>query len=662
MKPKEKELLLLLYKNRGNYMTNPQLAGPLDLSERTIRTYVHALDLTVRENGAQIEAKQGKGYRLKISQPAQFEAFLQQLDKKAINSSYVPRQNTGQERQTYILSKLLLENEHIIMDRLPDALFISRSTLSKDLAAIKELLKPYHLSLKSRPNYGTWIDGEESDKRDFIINYFFRQSKFTSLKEYMDHSGYFDDIPVESLIMVIMEETEKSHLRLSDMEVQNILLHLALCIKRLKKGLKLNVLSMPEDIFSAQEFQTAQNIICRLEKTLGSSFPFEETAYLTVHLAAKDGNLIQLRPEDRQDLKKHVCEVLAKMDEETGLQLHDDEKLIEPLLDHIIPMRFRLQRNIQQGNPLTEEILKDHRDIFQLTLKYFSQLPELAGLEISDDEWAYLTIHIMAALERADNNRKLQVLIICASGYGTSQLLKNRIEKEFSDSLHIVSETGYFNINYDILQGIDLIISSVNMGSVIFKVPFIHVSPFLTEEDIQKIRTYIRSHQKSGAPEMKKSGLPRPELEELYDAFFDSSRFFVFDKGVSKEEVMDALIESVSVGESEEFSRHLQDQIKLRQKLGTIVFSDTITVPHPAMPLSEKGRFAVGLIPSGLSWDDEYKNIQMVFLLSPSYSSNEGSHHLLSGIVNLIDQGEVQRKMLEHPDYSQFRSEFINLM
>lgn len=659
MKSKEKELLLQLYSHPDQFQTAGMLAEQLDISERTIRTYIRNLEHAVSENGAQIQAKQGKGYRLFIQSPMQFDSYIHQICHKNLKTGRNGQVVTN--RTDWILNRLLLEDKSFLLDDACDELYVSRSTLSKDLRTVAEILAPYHLSLRSRAGRGTWISGEESDKRAFIMDYFFRESKFTSLREYLDHSGYFDDVPLEMLIMIILEESHKGGLELSDFMIQNILLHLALSIKRIRKGLRLNHMDELNALPDTSEFQTAASIVHRIEDAMHMDFPPEEISYLTLHLGVKGRGIFSLTPEDRMHVRQEIIDTLGQMDLETGYSLHEDESVINPLLEHIVPLIVRLHQGVRQGNPLTEETVRDHPDVFWMTRSYFCQMPCLSTFDISDDEWAYLTLHIMAALENASEKKKLQVLLICATGYGSSQLLKNRIEREFSDSIHIVRETGYFNMNDDILEGIDLIISSVNIGPVIFGVPFIHVSLFLNEEDVEKIQKFITVHG-SSLPDEKPSGLPFRKKEALFDDFIKADYFEVFDTPVSQQQVLNALIHRLADDEAPEFEQHIEDQIKLRQTLGSIVFSDTVAVPHPAMPVSKKAKIAVALIPGGLSWDDQFPSIQMVFLLSPSYMSYEGTHHMVQGIVNLIDRPEVQKLILEKPTFENFRNQFIQVI
>lgn len=58
------------------------------------------------------------------------------------------------------------------MDDLAEELYISRSSLTKDMQAIKERLIPYSLKIVSKHGQGIWIEGEERNRRHFIMDTF----------------------------------------------------------------------------------------------------------------------------------------------------------------------------------------------------------------------------------------------------------------------------------------------------------------------------------------------------------------------------------------------------------------------------------------------------------------------------------------------------------
>lgn len=658
MKAKEKELLALLLQNRDQYLTSQKMAWNLDLSERTVRTYIKRLIPLVEENGGKIEAKQGNGFRLTLQNSASVENLVNST--KLENLYQKNRIDSAQDRKDYIFQKLLLDNDRIDLFSLADHLCVSESTLKKDLSIVRPLIETYNLILLQDREGNLSIQGDEQDKRSLIMDYFFRNAKFTSIREYIDHSGYFDDVPSETLLMIILDETRREDLHLSDIMMQNVLIHLALSIKRIKSGLRLERFSPKIDYGSNKEQRAAARMIQRLSKEIGMSFPEEETAYLALHMAVKTTDK---SPETSpEELKKEVKGVLEALYADGFWDFREDELLLQSLLDHLPPMIARLHQGIRQGNPLTETIKNDQPILFARVKNYFSRMDSLKKYPISDDEWAYLALHIMAAAERLNEETKLQVLVICATGYGSSQLLHSRLMKYFSNSIHIVSETGYFSLNDDVLKGVDLIISSVNMGSVIFGVPFLHVSVFLTEDDISRIQKFIDKRFSGKSTEDLKSGLSRETQNQIFNKYFSRQRFLIFDHSYDAESIMDTLVGLMAAGENETFAAHMKDQIRLRSKMGNVAFSDTLAVPHPAIPLAENPGFAVGIAPDGVYWDKDHPSIRFIILMSPSYKENEGLKEITQAIVSLIDEEKRQENLLNNPTFEQFEAMFKPLI
>lgn len=665
MKEKEQNLLLQLFENQDHFTTSKELSEILSLSERTVRTYIHNLESIVKENGAEIIAKQGYGYKLQMIRPMQFEMFLNKHQIQHVGENEKKAElETSLDRQNYILNKMLIEDEHVFLEMLADTLYISRSTLTKDMNVIKKMLEPYGLSIVSKPNYGTWIQGEENDKRCFIMNYFFKGSRFNSIQEYMDHTNYFDDIPTESFILVILDECRKNHIKLSDVMIQNVLMHLTLSIKRIEKGLQLNTFTLDTEFMNSIEYHTATNIIHRLEDDFKIQFPEEEIAYLTLHLGAKNNHPLHEPNVVIEKVEQQLDTILNQMEEELGIFLTDDMLLKNCLMEHLRPMLIRVHQGIVLKNPLLNEIMSEHRDVFDDTKMYLSKMPCLEGCEVSDDEWAYLTLHFMAAIERLQERNKLQVLVICSTGYGSAQLLKCRIEKEFSEHIHVVTEMGYFEMNEKALQGIDLIISSVNLDSVIFGIPFLHVSVFLSDQDKAAIRKFIDDtlSKRKHIEESYGKELSIKEKKEVFDTYIHKEYFQVFQGDITFESIVSTLIKRLSYQEKESYIKHMLDQIKLRENMGSIIFSETIAVPHPAIPVGRIASIAVGLVPDGVAWSKDVPNIKIVFLLSPSYLGNQGVKTMTKAIIRLIDMPEVQKELLECPKFEEFRKIFLNLM
>ena len=652
MKPKEKELLSLLYQNQNRFLTGRELAQALHISERTVRSYIRRMEPVITENGGEILAKQGNGYRLLLRRPVQF-AVLAGTPGTDTTRKTAQTPDSAQERRRYLMQRLLLNGETLQAEETAERLYVSTSTLKKELYQLRGMLDEYGLVFDSGPA-GISIHGDETSKRALIMDYFFRSSTFNSIQEYMDHSGYFDDIPTEQLLRMVLDESRQFGIRLSDIMVQNVLLHLALSVKRMQAGLRPEHAVLPPAFEQSSEYQASSAIFRRLSGMTGGEYPAEEVSYLALHLSGK-GSWATRQPAQGEHLEQEVKTVLSQLAEDDVMQLDEDPQLVSSLLEHLRPMVVRLMRGLPQKNPLTQDILRDQPDLMKVIRKYFGAMPCLRRYDIDDDEWAYLALHIMAALERQKEKRKLQVLVVCATGYGSSQLLKSRLMKHFSDSLHIVTETGYYEMSDDILQGIDLIISSVNIGPVIFGVPFIHVSVFLGEEDVQNIQRFI--DQEKAGPEKKEPAAARPaskSQKEIFDCYFSEEDFRVYKGHPERDQVLSDLVETLACYEKDSFADHMREQIRLRSQMGSLVFSDTIAVPHPAVPLSKVARLALALIPEGMYWNESHPAIRFVFLMSPSYVENRNLPKVTGAIVSLMEEPVLQEQILQEQSFDVF--------
>lgn len=645
MRPKKRELVKLLLREQEKFVTSKMLATELSLSDRTIRQYIQDLKETLASNGAEIISKQGHGFQFIIHNHQQFDLFMS--ENKLVDLSMSPiKFSDAIDRKKYVLNKLLLEGAIIQLGDLADEMFISTSQLSKDFAELRQLLSTYKLSLEKQKQ-GFVIMGEEREKRHFIMDFFFGHEYTNLLQNFVSIKGLVDDISFESLTIIILDECREAHLKLSDFIIQNLVLHLSLSIKRMRSGLGIQDMGTDASIRQRKEYQVATQIVKRLEPIVEVTFPEAELDYLTLHLMAKS---TQIAMEENSQLELEVQASLGQLQEVLGYPLKENRQLIDGLLEHMRPMLIRLEKQIRQENPLLREIQTRYKSVFEATRQVLSQMDCFKEFQVSDDEWAYITLHILAAIEKFNDQRKARVLIICATGYGSAQLLKARVEKEFGKHISVTDVKGYYEINEASLKDIDMIISSIDLTKIIFKIPVIHVSVFLNEKDIKRIR---QSLEKFVTKEDANNERARTYYTEM-TSFFSVNAFQLYKETVTKEQVIDDLLSQLADNEGDHYILKMKEQMIQRQQLGQIAFSETIVVPHPAISVGKISKIGVAIIPTGLFWDEEFPAIQFVFLVSPSIYENEGLSGATRKIVDLIDNQTIQKELLEVTQFQQF--------
>ena len=655
---KEKQIIQYLMKDKDTFVTSKELATQLNCSDRTIRTYYKTLVEKLDDYpGIDLISKQGHGYKLDISDDNALADFL---EENHINDHHFNYQGITDidDRYNYLLNKLLFEQNEIYFDDLVDELYVSRSTLSSDFKKIRQAFKPYHLKIESKANKGVYVTGLERDKRRFIMDYFISSGFIDTMHSYVDNELLNQKISFEELTIIVLDECREGGLKLSDFVLQNLVIHIALAIRRITEGFKIRKLE--EDELKLQELperQISDRILKRVSVSTGIDFPVEEVDYITLHLVSKShGSARYVSEITQQRMRQELIDAIENINPE----VKNDFQLIEGLLAHLSTMLIRLEGRVVLENPLTEEIHQNYPEMYQLAKQLVTIMPTFQPFSLTSDEIAYIALHFMAAKERYKEQRRYSVLVICATGYGSAQMLKSRIENELGNLVSITDVIGYYEINDEKLKGIDFIISSIDLSNLIFNIPVFTVSVFLRDEELQEIKHGISYLDTSKSVRKAEDKVSEFGIKEVFDSYFSEDSFFILSN-VTKNEVLEKLVKSISKNENEQFEKRLLDMIERREAMSSVVFGDHLAVPHPMKAVGYKHHFAVAILKDGLFWDADYPSIKIVFLMSMSIHENDGLPELTSAIVDLVDKPELQEQMLACQSFEEFRTLFFKI-
>ncbi|EFW89204.1 BglG family transcription antiterminator [Streptococcus equinus] len=653
---KEKQIIQYLTKDKEQFVTSKELAAHMGCSDRTIRTYYKTLvEKLDNYSGLDLISKQGYGYKLGILDD---DAYADFLEENHINDRHFNYQSVTDinDRYNFLLNKLLFEQNEIYFADLADELFVSRSTLSSDFKKIREKFKPYHLKIESKANKGVYVMGQERDKRRFIMDYFIDSGFINTMHSYVDNELLNQKISFEELTIIVLDEYREGGLRLSDFGIQNLVIHIALAIRRITEGFRISKVSEDEVVLRVlAERHVAENILKRVSVSTGIHFPIEEVDYITLHLVSKGhGNSCHIS----EVLQEQVRQELIDSIDQINPTVKNDFQLIEELLAHLSTMYIRLQGKVVMENPLTAEIQANYRDMYQLAERVVSNMPTFSAYTLSPNEIAYISLHFMAAKERYKEQRKYNVLVICATGYGSAQMLKSRIENELGNLVSITDVIGYYEINDETLKGIDFIVSSIDLSNLMFNIPVFTVSVFLNDEELKDIKQGIAHLNTSMANvEYHQDEL---SVKDVFDDYFSEDYFFLMSDA-TKEDVLKKLAESISVNENDQFEKRLLDMMKQREAMSSIVFGENIAVPHPLKAVGSKHHFAVAIVKNGVKWDEQYPSIKIIFLMSMSIHDNDGLPELTSAIVDLVDNPKLQEQMLACQSFDEFKKIFLSI-
>lgn len=190
------------------------------------------------------------------------------------------------------------------------------------------------------------------------------------------------------------------------------------------------------------------------------------------------------------------------------------------------------------------------------------------GAEIDENEVGYIALHIGAAIER----RKLmsgpkRCLIVCASGFGTAQLIYYKLKNQFGKELDVVGTTEYYKLRNYNLNNIDFIVSSIPISGEI-SVPVIQVNAILGENDLIKIGQFVE------------------EKSQSINTYFNENLMFFRKEYQTMDEVLSFL-------NNELIKKGLVDDTFIeavyeREEVAPTSYGNLVAIPHPITPKTEK--------------------------------------------------------------------------
>lgn len=603
---KEKEVLDLLIKYRDRFVTAKELGESVGVTDRTIRNYIHKLRDFVERNGGQITAKIGEGYQLKIHNGEAFYHFTSNLADWENYGDF-----SADERQEYIIHNLFFHQRYYTAQMLAEKFYVSLTAIERDINQIRKRLRPYDIRIVNSQKDGIHLEGETNDIRNFIVKeLYLKQFVGGNINTIKNITNILNADLIEGILDIIIRCTSDRDIFLRDYVYYNLLIHIAMAIKRIEDGHQLEAnMSIPDDV-SQSEYLVASQILSELEALLDIQFPAWEVNYIALHL--KENNDVSDLGYSESHIRIQVYEALSQIESILKIPITQDKILLDGLVSHITLTIRRNSNGETITNPLLPEIIRLYGNVFNMTKEAFSKRKLFAEIVVSEDEIGYLTLHILAALERQSTAHSLGVLVVCATGIGSSEMVKARLENIYKGQLHIVAVISYFQLSHQPLDGVDLIISTINLSNFITSVPIVQVNALLTEEDIQRINTYIS--KKKGVEEGRQDST---EVQNFLEKYITKETYINSPDIKDKDQALQVICQRIGELEGRKIGDILIKETVLRENFGTVAFTADLAVPHPLNRITLNSYIIVIINDNGIYWDENFPKIRWVVYLCP---------------------------------------------
>ena len=598
--------ILHLLLNSKDRITGENLGVSIGVSSRTIRTDIKELNEFLEPYQAGVVSKIGQGYELKIQDQKLFSKLLKELKQQEKGKNFqniIPSE--PEDRVRFIISKLLLSSlngskEVIDFFDLEEELFISTSTLKKDIRTIGAILKAYDLKISITKKNGVRIVGEEAKIRYCISEYIFNSRDKFEVEENAFYNHVFTSQEMEKLRKILLEAITKYDLRLTDIAFKNVLVHSLIMLKRFEG--QRSVTYGQEDMKefeSKKEFECAGEIIERIKEDFGMDLG-NEVYYLTQHLISSQRFLID-DPKDDYQYKAEIEKILKNIRDETNIDLSDDKQLINGLAMHLDAALQRLRFDMNIRNEFLDSIKNMYPLAFELAVLAGEVIEQTYGLRTKENEIGFLAMHFGAALERKGLNRKpkkaKKAIIVCIAGIATAMLLKEKIQKNFGHEIEIERTCPQQEVTQELIDSVDLVLTTVELKHFqSSKIKKIHL--ILDESDIEGIRNILEEEQ--GKDKIN------------YRGFFPEELFFPEADFREKMEVLEFMTETMKA--KEYITESVKQSIFKREEMATTELGSLVAIPHALLNNTQKAVVSVLILKKPILWESE--KVQVVLLLN----------------------------------------------
>lgn len=667
LKKNELLILQLFFHNTTDYLTSKEIGEQIGVSDKTTRKYLKELNEAMPDDLAEIKSVRGYGNQLIIHDDKKFRTFFQtNLTENQTVTEDLSNVNTPQERQDFLLRNLFFESQEIYFDEMLEKLYISETPLLEDIAEIKAILRPFQLFVENNKHSGLYIVGDEQNKRHFIMNYFLIDQYENNLKSFEQIALILENIHIEEILIIVLDEYRNENLTLNDTIILNVAIHIALALMRVEHGHQITSVSDNGDLVNSKEAKVAKNIIRRLESSTGLSLPKEEVYNIALHLKNKQSLEYMLSSQniEESDLRAQIIEGLSKLGQLSKYPYAQDTILVDGLMTHFIPLILRVKSKSTVQNPFLEEIQKNYPTLFKKIKEAFSQVEIIAENVISEDEWSYIALHVIAARERQLNKEKKNVLVICATGLGSSQVIGERLKNELGSKINIKEIISYYEITEEKLADVDLIISSIDLSNTVFNIPIVNVSVLVSEKDIANINQEISPKTRKKQQARKTTRVYNEDLniQEIVEEFFDEDLFVYSDEVLTKQEAIAILIDKSVEQDSSIDRAFLENQLLLRESFSSVIFTDQIALPHPIEGVSNKSKVAVLVTPNGVDWEPGFSTVQLTLLLLPDRFGHQQIEVVSKALLPILESPESINQLIKAQNYSAFKENLIKLL
>ncbi|MDO4191728.1 MAG: PRD domain-containing protein [Erysipelotrichaceae bacterium] len=626
---RETMLIQRLAQTQG-YVSQSELCEFLEIKPRTLRECIRSFRNSFQSQaGIDIESGIGIGYRLVVKDKDKYYAFQKEMLNSLVNEQTVIS-GSQDDRVKYMIRVLLSAKKPVRTEQLADRMYIARSTIADDLKKVREQLADFQLTLKTIYGEGVRVEGDERNIREAIAH--------TLISEpFNNHEAELMDLYFEPGIRNIAERTihetlNKYDYHMADAGFRYLLIHILVAISRIRTETYIDDSSGKlSELKQMEEWKIAEDIYSSIGKQLQLEIPESEIGYVTIHLAGKR----MIVNENELILYPETLNMLVRILDAVKVNYHydflGDTDLFAALAMHIQPLLHRAKFGLHISNPMLETIMTKNSLAFDMGTLAADEIIAQTGYAVDKNEIGYMALHFALAIEKNRYHHRKKILVVCASGAGTSRILEYRLRNALGTKNTDIMTAGYYELEKDPHVECDLILSTVPI-------------PFATDAKV------IRIHELPDFNELNSVERSLYEDETVTDqviSCLDERLFFRDMSFASRHDAIHFLCDQLS--RTTDLPDVFEESVLKRERFAATTVGNGVAMPHPDRLISNQIGLAVCHLKTPLKWGKD--EVSLIILFNMKTEEDDLSRTFSEMIADFVSSRDKITRYMKNPEY-----------
>lgn len=436
MLTKRQNMIISIMNRQKDWIIGKDLARLLNVSDRTIRNDIAAINDFYKDT--MIEANIKKGYRI---QEEKVRNLIIATDKQ------MPE--TVEERRLFILEKLLKVGQ-IHLYELSKEMCVSEFSLENDINKTRKLLGNYPGLKIDRNSNMLRLSGEECEKRRLYEELILSDmsGNLLNINKIAEKFSRFNLLKIKETLRNIFLECQYE---INEIQIPATVIHIGVILERNLSYHFLKNIECRERILETREYEISKLFFEKISQMLLLKVPEEEIVDFAVYLNRGKKKGYKENEQLEEIASEMVQHIIDEIKEYFDIDFSEDREFRLGLELHINSLLKRHYEKIEIDNTCLEEVKRKYPLIFEMGVWVCKIIEERLKIIISENEISFIALHIGSAYERANLRKKYKCILICPHNKMITDLCVQKIVNRFSERMEIIKCMSYFE-EADILK------------------------------------------------------------------------------------------------------------------------------------------------------------------------------------------------------------------